>query len=179
MDILSATPRITSHWQKIFKISSRVWKVTPSLFLSLHWAPASHQHVTHPLPPTLIFPICRLIYWLCLYRSDKLVSSTLISSLSLHNPLPRWAHAYVLPFIPLYPIFGTIWSFKYDEYIGSEEWTFVYLGTIITLNALTWLFVQWSVTFEALFTATNVHPPYFSDWRGWLLGEICTGSKFG
>ena len=91
-----------------------------------------------------------------MYRSDKLVSSTLISSLSLHNPLPRWAHAYVLPFIPLYPIFGAVWSFKYDEYIGSEEWTFVYLGSIITLNALTWLFVQWSVTFEALFTATKV-----------------------
>jgi hypothetical protein len=32
----------------------------------------------------------------------------------------------------------------------------VYLGSIITLNALTWLFVQWSVTFEALFTATKV-----------------------
>lgn len=89
-------------------------------------------------------------------RSDKLVSSTLVSSLSLHNPLPRWAHAYILPFIPLYPIFGAIWLFKYDEYIGSEEWTFVYLGSIITLNALAWLFVQWSVTFEALFTATKV-----------------------
>src|SRR5277367_4982119 len=158
------TPRITYRSQKICnaRIScgrSLHSRESFSLFISTS---ASHQHVT----PHLHLPNPSSNILTAMYRSDKLVSSTLISSLSLHNPLPRWAHAYVLPFIPLYPIFGAVWSFKYDEYIGSEEWTFVYLGTIITLNALTWLFVQWSVTFEALFTATNVHPPYFSDWRG-------------
>lgn len=48
-----------------------------------------------------------------------------------------------------------IYFFKYDEYIGSEEWTFVYLGSLLTLNALTWLCVHWSVNLEALFTATK------------------------
>ena len=89
---------------------------------------------------------------------DKLVSSSLITRISLHNPRPRWAHTYVLPFIPLYPAFGIIYFFKYDEFIGSEEWTFVYLGTIITLNILCWLCVHWSVNLEALFTATRVIP---------------------
>ena len=89
---------------------------------------------------------------------DKLVSSSLITRITLHNPLPRWAHAYALPFIPLYPFFAVIYFFNYDEYIGSEEWTFVYLGSLITIHALTWLCVQWSVNLEALFTATKVQP---------------------
>jgi len=84
-----------------------------------------------------------------------LVSSSLITRITLHNPLPRWAHAYILPFIPFYPLFAIIYFFKYDEYIGSEEWTFVYFGSLITLNALTWLCVHWSVSLEALFTATK------------------------
>jgi manganese-transporting P-type ATPase len=92
----------------------------------------------------------------CRASPDKLVSSSLITRITLHNPLPRWAHAYILPFIPFYPLFGTIYFFKYDEYIGSEEWTFVYFGSLITLNALCWLCVHWSVTLEALFTATKV-----------------------
>jgi cation-transporting ATPase 13A1 len=31
----------------------------------------------------------------------------------------------------------------------------VYFGSLITLNALTWLCVHWSVSLEALFTATK------------------------
>ena|SRR5579859_7936731 len=84
------------------------------------------------------------------------MSASLISRITLHNPLPRWAHAYILPFLPLYPAFAFIYFFKYDQYIGSEEWTFVYLGSLITLNALCWLCVHWSVNLEALFTATRV-----------------------
>jgi hypothetical protein len=87
--------------------------------------------------------------------SDKLVSSSLISRITLHNPLPRWAHTYILPFVPLYPAFAIIYFFKYDEFIGSEEWTFVYFGSLITINALCWLCVHWSVTLRALFTATK------------------------
>ena len=114
-------------------------------------------------------PLCTLYHWpdrlngdtntVCFRSSpDKLVSSSLISRISLHNPLPRWAHAYILPFMPLYPVFAMIYFFKYDEFIGSEEWTFVYFGSLITLNALCWLCVHWSVTLQALFTATKVIP---------------------
>ena len=109
-----------------------------------------------PPPPPLIGNT-NLV--LCRASPDKLVSSSLITRITLHNPLPRWAHAYILPFIPFYPLFGIIYFFKYDEYIGSEEWTFVYFGSLITLNALCWLCVHWSVTLEALFTATKVLTP--------------------
>jgi cation-transporting ATPase 13A1 len=83
------------------------------------------------------------------------VSSPLVSRLTLHNPLPRWAHAYVLPFVPLYAAFGAIYFCRYDEYIGSEEWTFVFFGSLLTLNALAWLCVHWSVSLRALFTTTT------------------------
>jgi len=92
----------------------------------------------------------------CRAAPDKLVSSSLITRITLHNPLPIWAHAYVLPFVPLYPLFATIYFFYYDKYIASEEWTFVYFGSIITLNALAWLSIHWSVTLNALFTARTV-----------------------
>lgn len=88
--------------------------------------------------------------------SNKLVSSPLIRQITLYNPLPRLAHAYIFPFVPLYAIFATIYFFYYDKYIGSEEWTFLYFGSLITLNALAWLSVHWSVTLRALFTATRV-----------------------
>lgn len=88
---------------------------------------------------------------------ENLVSSSLVTRITLHNPLPRWAHTYILPFLPLYPFFSIIYFFKYDDYIGSEEWTFVYLGSLITLNALAWLCVHWSVKLEAAFTATKVY----------------------
>ena len=83
-----------------------------------------------------------------------IVESPLIASASLHVKLPRLLHVYVTPFIFfLYPIFAYSYYFRYQDHIGSEEWTFVMLGSIITLQALAWLSVQWSVKFEALFTA--------------------------
>ena len=113
-----------------------------------------------PLFPECTAPLHITLLTVSRPPSDKLISSSLVSRISLHNRLPRWAHAYVLPFVPLYPLFAAVYFFKYDEYIGSGEWTFVFLGSIITLNTLCWLCVHWSVTLEALFTARPVLP-YF------------------
>ncbi|OZJ04373.1 hypothetical protein BZG36_03215, partial [Bifiguratus adelaidae] len=43
----------------------------------------------------------------------------------------------------------------YDRYIGSEEWTFITLGSIATLNALAFLVCQWSVSIKAMLTCTT------------------------
>ncbi|KAI8978621.1 cation-transporting ATPase 4 [Pilobolus umbonatus] len=51
-----------------------------------------------------------------------------------------------------YPVFTYVYMYQYDAYLGSEEWTFVILGSIITIHALTFLVCQWSVDFKALFT---------------------------
>ncbi|KAI9027572.1 hypothetical protein CLU79DRAFT_739782 [Phycomyces nitens] len=87
---------------------------------------------------------------------QTLVQSKAIESASLHVPLPRRWHLYVWPFASmLYPVFIYVYYFKYDVYIVSEEWTFVILGSIITLHALTFLVCQWSVSIKALFTCVK------------------------
>lgn len=64
---------------------------------------------------------------------------------------------YVWPFVSmLYPVFIYVYYNHYDTYIGSEEWTFVALGSIITLHAMSFLVCQWSVDVKALFTCVKV-----------------------
>ncbi|KAL9550429.1 hypothetical protein PS6_005553 [Mucor atramentarius] len=55
----------------------------------------------------------------------------------------------------LYPVFIYVYYNHYDTYLGSEEWTFVALGSIITLHAMTFLVCQWSVDVKALFTCVK------------------------
>lgn len=90
-------------------------------------------------------------------RAQTLVDSRSVAEASLHVPLPLKWHIYVWPFASmLYPVWIYIYFFKYDAYLGSEEWTFVSLGSIITLHALSFLVCQWSVTLKALFTCVKV-----------------------
>lgn len=80
-----------------------------------------------------------------------------MASAALLRPLPRRWHMYVWPFVSmLYPVFIYVYYNHYDTYIGSEEWTFVSLGSIITLHAMTFLVCQWSVDVQALFTCVKV-----------------------
>ncbi|KAL1934400.1 hypothetical protein VTP01DRAFT_6582 [Rhizomucor pusillus] len=55
----------------------------------------------------------------------------------------------------LYPVWIYIYFFKYDIYLGSEEWTFVTIGTILTLHALSFLVCQWSVSIKAFLTCVK------------------------
>ncbi|KAF8476761.1 putative cation-transporting ATPase [Kalaharituber pfeilii] len=80
-----------------------------------------------------------------------------IAFAQLLNPLPIYFHAYVWPFLAAYPAFLSIYlpGESYDKYIQSSEWTYVYLGSIVTIQALLWLTCHWSFTLRALFTATK------------------------
>ncbi|KAH8694989.1 putative cation transporting ATPase [Talaromyces proteolyticus] len=86
-----------------------------------------------------------------------LVDDPQIRSASLHNPLPIQLHAYVWPFLIAWPVFFSIYlpSELYDTYIQGQEWTFVYSGSIITLQSLLWLMTKWSVDFNTLFRTTR------------------------
>lgn len=86
-----------------------------------------------------------------------LVDDRQIKSASLHNPLPLALHTYIWPFLILWPAFFAFYLSEefYDEYIDGQEWTFVYSGTIITLQSLFWLMTQWNVDLKALFTSTK------------------------
>ncbi|KAH8809137.1 hypothetical protein F5884DRAFT_883091 [Xylogone sp. PMI_703] len=86
-----------------------------------------------------------------------LVDNPLISSATLYNPLPLYLHAYVWPFVIVWPIFLRYYLSQdlYDKHIGGQEWTFVWCGTILTVQSLFWLSTHWSVNLRALFTATK------------------------
>lgn len=44
---------------------------------------------------------------------------------------------------------------RYDKYIAGSEWTFVWAGSIFSIQALTWLTTKWNVNLDALFTSTT------------------------
>jgi cation-transporting ATPase 13A1 len=87
-----------------------------------------------------------------------LVDTPQIKSAELLTPLPSYLHAYVWPFTIIWPIFLAYFLTPdlYNRYIQSSEWTFVWVGTIITLQSLVWLSTNWSVNLKATFTATRV-----------------------
>src|SRR5271170_468933 len=87
-----------------------------------------------------------------------LVDNAQIQSASFHTPLPLWLRLYVWPFAILWPIFLSVYlsEDRYDEYIDGPEWTFVWVGTIFTLQSLAWLTTKWNVSLDAAFTARRV-----------------------
>lgn len=86
--------------------------------------------------------------------TTPLVKSPQIQSATLHNSLPLYLHTYIWPFLFVWPVFFAIYLSKeqYSTYIDGPEWTFVWAGSIITIQSLTWLTTKWNVNFDALFT---------------------------
>ena len=86
-----------------------------------------------------------------------LIDNSQVASATLHNPLPGPLHTYVWPFIIVWPIFVSIYlnDDTYDNYIDGEEWTFVWVGSILTIQSLLWLSTKWNVNTRSLFTATK------------------------
>ena len=86
-----------------------------------------------------------------------LVENSQIKSAELLNPLALHLHAYVWPFAILWPIFLRYYLTPslYEQHLGSSEWTFVWAGTIVTLQTLVWLSTNWSVNLKAAFTASK------------------------
>ncbi|KAK2808688.1 hypothetical protein FQN50_004553 [Emmonsiellopsis sp. PD_5] len=69
---------------------------------------------------------------------------------------------YVWPFLIIWPIFLAVYLSpeRYDTYIQGSEWTFVWAGSIFTLQALTWLATKWNVNVDALFTTSSARSVY-------------------
>jgi cation-transporting ATPase 13A1 len=86
-----------------------------------------------------------------------LVDDAQIKRSTLHTPLPLSLHTYVWPFLILWPIFFAFYlsEERYEEHIGAQEWTFVFSGSIITVQSLFWLMTKWSVAVRTLFTAVS------------------------
>lgn len=91
------------------------------------------------------------------HRPSTLVPDPSIAQASLHNPRQTFLRPYVWPFFFLYPFFGYIYLFQYDEYISGSEWTYVYLGSIASLQALFWLMPFWNVSINTSFTTVRAN----------------------
>lgn len=79
-----------------------------------------------------------------------------IASIGLHAPTPVWQHIYVLPFLFLYPLYLYTYLVRYEDWVKSEEWTFVYTVALLTSHALAYLGTRWSIGFRAWVTTKTV-----------------------
>ncbi|XBW37871.1 hypothetical protein QEN19_003446 [Hanseniaspora menglaensis] len=87
---------------------------------------------------------------------DLRVESSLVKSWKLLQAKKTTSKPYITPFIPLYSIFYYVYNNMYEEYIGGQEWTFVFLGTIMTLNMLVYLMPEWNYTIKVAFKYKTV-----------------------
>lgn len=88
----------------------------------------------------------------------QLVDNAQIKEAELLRPLPLHFHAYIWPFAIAWPVFLRYFLTPelYDKHIGAPEWTFVWVGSIITVQSLVWLSTHWSVNLAARFKASKV-----------------------
>jgi manganese-transporting P-type ATPase len=83
-----------------------------------------------------------------------LVDNPQIRGATLHSHLPTLLHPYVWPFTIIWPAFLSIYlsEERYETYIDGQEWTFVWVATICTIQSLLWLVTQWNVDIDTVFT---------------------------
>lgn len=108
--------------------------------------------------PTDISLLCARPLTMAPPPPPRLVDNPQIKSAELLSPAPFFFHAYIWPFSFIWPAFLAVYLSpeRYDHYIGGQEWTFVWVGTIITFQSLAWLTTHWSVNLRATFTAYKV-----------------------
>lgn len=78
-------------------------------------------------------------------------------NLVLIDLVPVYFHTYVWPFAIIWPVFLRYYLSEelYDKHIGGSEWTFVWCGTIITVQSLVWLSTNWNVNLRSMFTSRS------------------------
>lgn len=88
--------------------------------------------------------------------TKSFVDSPLVRDSKLLVPKSLISRPYTFPFLPLYATFFHIYINEYERYIAGSEWTFVYLGTIMTLNMLVLLMPVWNVKVASRFNYNTV-----------------------
>ena len=82
-----------------------------------------------------------------------------ISGTDLRVSIPRWQHVYAVPFLPFYPLLAYAYHIKYDDWIKSEEWTFLACVLLGAGHALSFLVTRWSAHAKAWVTTRKVCMP--------------------
>ncbi|EGO29932.1 cation-transporting ATPase [Serpula lacrymans var. lacrymans S7.9] len=85
------------------------------------------------------------------------VKSSEISRASLHVALPWYTHVYSIPFLSLYPLLAYAYYVKYDDWLKSEEWTFLACVSLGAGHALSFLVTRWSAGAKAWVTTRKAY----------------------
>ncbi|KAF6744001.1 endoplasmic reticulum Ca-transporting P-type ATPase [Ephemerocybe angulata] len=85
------------------------------------------------------------------------VHSPEIERASLHISIPWYTHIYGLPFLALYPLLAYAYFIKYDDWLVSEEWTFLACVSLGVGHALSFLITKWSTGARAWITTKKAH----------------------
>lgn len=80
------------------------------------------------------------------------VESQEIARATLHVALPWYTHVYTLPFLSLYPLLAYAYYVRYDDWIKSEEWTFLFCVLLGAGHALSFLVTRWSAAAKTWIT---------------------------
>ncbi|KAF5366234.1 hypothetical protein D9758_005764 [Tetrapyrgos nigripes] len=72
------------------------------------------------------------------------VDSPEITRASLHISIPWYHYVYTLPFLSLYPVLAFAYFVKYDQWLVSEEWTFLACTSLLMCHALSFLSTRWN-----------------------------------
>jgi manganese-transporting P-type ATPase len=102
------------------------------------------------------FPIVGCATQLLLLRVSVIVKSSEIARASLHVSLPWYTHLYTLPFLSLYPFLAYAYYVKYDDWLVSEEWTFLACVSLGASHALSFLITKWNAGARAWITTKKV-----------------------
>lgn len=82
--------------------------------------------------------------------------SSEISGTDLRVSIPRWRHIYAAPFIPFYPLLAYTYYVKYDQWLKSEEWTFLACVLLGAGHSLSFLVTRWNARAKAWITTRKV-----------------------
>lgn len=91
-----------------------------------------------------------------MYRAPLAIHSPEITHASFHRAVPTLLHPYAVPFLSLYPLLAYAYYVKYDDWLKSEEWTFLACTSLGALHALSFLVTRWSLGMKAFLTFRNV-----------------------
>lgn len=83
------------------------------------------------------------------------IQSSEIVAATLHKSLPWYTHLYTVPFLSLYPVLAYAYYIKYDEWLKSEEWTFLACVSLGAGHALSYLVTRWNTGAKARITTLN------------------------
>ena len=92
-------------------------------------------------------------------RVSVSVISPEIARASLHIAIPWYTHIYALPFLSLYPLLIYAYYVKYDQWLVSEEWTFLACVSLGVSHALSFLITKWNAGARAWITTKKVSLP--------------------